>query len=73
MIDGIDSVSGKRNSISFIGTCFKIFLDQLCLKRPKVLIAEKKTLKNCFFFSWRFVLSKQVKTSKSCHKNIRLL
>ena len=73
MIDGIDSVLGKRNSVSFIGTCFKAFSDQLCLKRPKILITEKKTLKTYFAFSWRIVLSKQVKTSKSCQKNIRLL
>ena len=31
--------------ISFIGKCFKIFLDQLYLERSKVLTPEKKTLR----------------------------
>ena len=30
--------------VSFIDKCFKTFLDRLYLKRPQVLIAEKKTL-----------------------------
>ena len=29
---------------SFIDICFETFLDQLYLKRPQVLTAEKKTL-----------------------------
>ena len=31
--------------VSFIDKCFKTFLDQLYLKKPPVLTAEKRTLK----------------------------
>ena len=44
--------------ISFIDKCFKTFLDQLYLKRPQVLTAEKKILTLVLsFFSWKIVPS----------------
>ena len=46
--------------ISFIDKCFKTFLDQLYLKRPPVLTAEKKALKLVLpFFG---ALSLQIRT-----------
>ena len=45
--------------ISFIGECFKTFLDQLYLKRPELLTAGKENLNACYSFSWRIVPSNQ--------------
>ena len=60
--------------ISFIDKCFKTFLDQLYLKRPQVLIAEKKTLTLVLNFlgklslQTRTKLQKVLKRTLSCSK-----
>ena len=60
--------------ISFIDKCFKTFLDQLYLKRPQVLTAEKKTLTLVLPFlgklslQTRTKLQKVLKRTLSCSK-----
>ena len=61
-------------TISFIGKCFKTFLDRLCLKRPQVLTAEKKTLTLVLTFlgkmslQTRTELQRVLKRTLSCSK-----
>ena len=50
--------------ISFIDKCFKTFLDGLCLKRPQVLTAEKKTLTLALTFLGKMSLQTGIKLQR---------
>ena len=69
-----DTFFKNEYPISFIDKCFKTFLDQLYLKRPQVLIAEKKTLTLVLTFlgklslQTRTKLQKVLKRTLSCSK-----
>ena len=69
-----DTFFKNEYPISFIDKCFKTFLDQLYLKRPQVLIAEKKTLTLVLNFlgklslQTRTKLQKVLKRTLSCSK-----
>ena len=56
--------------MSFIDKSFKTFLDQLYLKRPQVLTAEKKSLRLVLPFLGELSLQTRTKIQKSIKRTL---